>query len=596
MKNALMSNGEAKIRVLEEVKGKWLVIDEKGLKMPFWKDSLEGFEKVEEGEGCFESLGEKERKEALKRYTMIASILPIISNEKLRSQRINEVATKEGVSTKTIRKYLRLYLSSNDIGSLGFIRTKKEKELTKDEKNMRKAINKYYLTQKKNSLMMAYRMLLKDFYCDSEGKLLPQYPSEHQFRYFYRTRFDKKKHIIARNGMNDFMKNHRMLVGDGIQQFAPTIGCAMLDSTICDIYLVDDRGNIVGRPILCACVDAYSGILMGYSLGWEGGVYSLRNMMLNVISDKVEHCKKFGIDIEECAWSCKELPLRMVTDKGSEYKSQNFDQLSDLGVTIENLPPWRPELKSRVEKFFDVVQNYYVPILKGKGVIQEDFGERGAIDYRKEACLTLKDFEKILLLCFIHYNSKRILNFPFDEDMLSKKVKPHSCDIWEYGKSKGGACIVNVSKEALIYTLLPRVSAKMNRKGLMVNGMRYYNPKYEKACLRGDSVEVAYNVDNVNCVWLIEDGKYVPFNLIESRFKDKNLSRVNEMQTTRKALMKEEEQATTQSEIELIEKINTIVNVAKRDNNENIKSIRATRSREVKSSHKDIMKGVCDCD
>lgn len=47
----------------------------------------------------------------------------------------------------------------------------------------------------------------------------------------------------------------------------------MIDGTICDIYLVDDAGRLVGRPLLVTCVDAYSGMCLGYSLTWEGGVY-----------------------------------------------------------------------------------------------------------------------------------------------------------------------------------------------------------------------------------------------------------------------------------------------------------------------------------
>ena len=46
----------------------------------------------------------------------------------------------------------------------------------------------------------------------------------------------------------------------------------MLDGTVCDIYLVDDAGHLVGRPILLACVDAYTSFCYGYSLLWEGGV------------------------------------------------------------------------------------------------------------------------------------------------------------------------------------------------------------------------------------------------------------------------------------------------------------------------------------
>lgn len=134
------------------------------------------------------------------------------------------------------------------------------------------------------------------------------------------------------------------------------------------------------------------------SLSWEGGVYSLRALMSNVVANKVRWCRDFGISIQEEQWPCSDcLPGIMVTDMGSEYKSDTFSQIVELGVTLINLPAYRPELKGMVEKFFDVLQGLYKPYLKGKGTIEPDFQERGAHDYRKDACLTMREFETVIL-------------------------------------------------------------------------------------------------------------------------------------------------------------------------------------------------------
>ena len=52
------------------------------------------------------------------RYTMIASILPFMADEKMRSRLICSVATEYGVSKQTIRSYLRLYLVYQDVSVL----------------------------------------------------------------------------------------------------------------------------------------------------------------------------------------------------------------------------------------------------------------------------------------------------------------------------------------------------------------------------------------------------------------------------------------------------------------------------------------------
>lgn len=85
-----------------------------------------------------------------------------------------------------------------------------------------------------------------------------------------------------------------------------------------------------------------------------------------------------------------------------------------------NLQAYRAEQKGPVEKSFDVIQGYMAPYLKGKGYVEPDFQERGAHDYRKDACLTMKEFEKILLHCIVFYNSSRVLeDFPMTEEMLA---------------------------------------------------------------------------------------------------------------------------------------------------------------------------------
>jgi len=159
-----------------------------------------------------------------------------------------------------------------------------------------------------------------DFVCvKTDGDLLDEYPSIHQFRYFYRKHKSLQNFYISRNGIKDYQRNNRPLLGDGVQEFAPNVGVGMLDSTVCDIYLVNNEGCLIGRPILTACIDAYSSFCCGYSLTLEGGVYSLRNLMVNVITDKTEHCRRHGISIKKEEWNCSVLPSKLVTDMGKEY-------------------------------------------------------------------------------------------------------------------------------------------------------------------------------------------------------------------------------------------------------------------------------------
>lgn len=507
-KNSLWKSGEQIYRILEVKEDTVFVIDCVKRTMPKWigkdkfSDCIECIEKeliLDTGVEIpdEETMDAEDRRFIREHFTMIAPILPFVSDIKQRTYIINQIAIEKNVSKQTIRNYLCLYLVYQN-EAVFCPKQKEEKELTEDEKNMRWGLNKFYYNHNKNSLSTAYTMMLQAKYCDESGKVLPEHPSIHQFRYFEKKYRKRQNYYISRNGLKDYQKNHRPLLGDGVQEFAPHVGVGMLDATVCDIYLVNDAGELIGRPILTACIDAFSGLCCGYSLTWEGGTYSLRGLMLNVIEDKKEHCKKFGIQIQKEDWDCDKVSATLVTDMGSEYVSSTFEQIAELGVTLVNLPAYRPELKGSVEKFFDLIQGYFKPILKGKGIIEPDFQQRGSHDYRKDACLTLYQFEQILLHCILYYNSSRVMeNYPYTEEMIQAQIRPTSSCIWDYGKRQAGANLLSISKEELILTLLPRIEGKFTRQGLKVNGIRYKNENYTEKYLAGGTVTVAYNPEDV---------------------------------------------------------------------------------------------------
>lgn len=535
-------------------------------------------------------MGVLSRKIAYERFSLISGILPFITDKAKRTQFISHLAIEKGVSKQTINNYLWSYLVHQNISALAPKLKETKKALTDFEKDIRHSLNKYFYNQNKNSLTTVYTLMLKEKYCDDEGQLVKSYPTFNQFRYFYRKHKKMQNYYISRNGLTNYQRNNRPLLGDGIQEFASSIGAGMLDATICDIYLVNESGEIVGRPILTACVDAYSGMCCGYSLSWEGGVYSLRSLMLNVIADKKKLCRKLGIKIDTLDWNCNKLPATLVTDMGKEYVSDTFEQISELGVTLINLPPYRPELKGAVEKFFDVVQNLYKPHLKGKGIIEPDFQERGTHDYRKDACLTMTDFEKIVVRCILHYNTKVVKeNFPYTEQMLSADIKPFANSIWNYGLKQMKDNLIKVDSKTLIHTLLPRTEGRFTRKGLIVNKLRYKNDSFTEQYLSGGMVTVAYNPEDVSEIWLIENGLYIPFELIESLYSRKSLTEAQELQERQNKLIKENRTVTLQAKIDLANSIETISNTTKQGNGD-IKGIRKARQKERIKTHIDYIK------
>lgn len=593
-KNQLLEHDGHFVRILETHLSKVFLIDCLKRNMPEWRERDELQQYVSCPEIYLQEVSHivlsdisdaKSKKIMYERFTMISPVLPFITDTQKRKEIIHSVSVANGISKQTIRHYLCLYLAYQDISVLAPKENRKNVCLSQDEKNMRWALNKFFYTKHKNSLNTAYLFLLKEKYCDAMGNLLPEYPSFYQFRYFYRKTKKMQTYYISRNGLKDYQKNNRPLLGDGIQEYASSVGMGMLDATVCDIYLVNDAGKLAGRPILTVCIDAYSSLCCGYLLSWEGGVYSLRGLMLNIIQDKQKWCKKHGIFIEKSQWDSNQLPALLVTDMGMEYQSENFEQITELGVTVINLPAYRPELKGAVEKFFDLIQNTYKPHLKGKGVIEADYQERGAHDYRKDACLTMEDFEKVILHCIIYYNSHRMIeNFPYTEEMIKNQIPPFANTLWEWGRKQSGANLITVSKEQLILTLLPRTTGEFSRVGLKVNQMRYKNEDYTERYLTGGKVTVSYNPDDVTVVWLKENGFFIPFTLIESRYSGKKLAEVEHMKKGKKELVKKSVTENIQAQIHLAQSIEIIASSVKNHATTEIKECEGIRQREKRKN------------
>lgn len=531
-------------------------------------------------------------KQAHERYTMIAGVLAFMNDDSLRNRAIAIAVDTYGISRRTLTTYLCNYLVTDNISSLVPKPRKKNRSLNDDEKIMRWALNKFYYTRYKHKLTDCYIMMLKEKYTDESGKLKEEHPSIHQFRYFFNKTRKKQTELISREGIKEYQLNHRPLLGEGIHDFAPTIGTGMLDGTVCDLYLVDSSGKLVGRPLLVACVDAYSGLCCGYSLLWEGGVYSVREMMLNVIEDKVKWCKQFGIQIQKEQWPCDKLPGVLVTDRGSEYISYNFEQISELGCQVISLPSFSANMKGPVEKLFDLVQDSFKPFLKGYGVIEKDFQKRGIKDYRLESCLTIEQFEKIIIHTIIYYNNRVLENFPYSDDMMKDGIVPSPAGIWDYQTEYGNSNLLSVSKEQLVLTLLPRTEGRFTRKGLVVNKMRYDADGFTEEYLNGEKCTVAFNPDDASVVWLLKEGDYIKFSLIEKKYNGMSVDEVHTQKKKQKQYVAGFREDALVAKVDLAQKINTIVEHALKSDDTDITGVTKRRQKARIQRHRNLTSEV----
>lgn len=160
-----------------------------------------------------------------------------------------------------------------------------------------------------------------------------------------------------------------------------------------------------------------------------------------------------------------------------------------------------------------------------------------------------------------------------------------------WGRKQPGADLIDVSREKMVQILLPRTEGRFSRYGLKVNGMRYHAEGYTEEYLKGGVVTVAYNPENVNQVWLLKDGGFHPFELIESRFREKTLEDVEGLKEGCSEMIKDAAADNLQAKIDLAKHIQDISGRTGKSEDTKIKDIRTTRRREQRKRHMDFVKG-----
>lgn len=501
-----------------------------------------------------------------KRLELISELLEddiYITDRQRRNQKIKEIAEREQATVKRIQKLYFRYLAGR---SLVEERQIPEKPQTQEQKNFTWAIDTFYYSAKKMSLRSAYDLMLLSRYTDQDGHLIDEHPSWHSFRhFFYEGGYHaKSRNTIARNGLTDYQRNKRPLFGSAMD-WKDKIGAFQMDATQADIYLVSrlDKSAVIGRPNIYMAVDTATQLITGIYVGLEAGEQAVISCLANAAMDKVEFCSQYGIEIKADEWPNTGLPGEIITDKGKEFIGTRMEELAmKYGIEFESLPPFRPDGKGLVEKSFDLIQERYKPLLRGKGVIEPDAQERWAVDYRSQAVLTLEDFTKVVIHCVLYLNSCRIIqNAQFGE------ATPVASELWKWYEEPGQSMVIPVSGETLYQFGLPRKTVTLSRKGISNQGLWYISKDYKKLLERkkiGDTVQIAYDPENVSQVYLVDGMNYLPFELASycKQYMGATQTECQIEKDKHKASLKELERLDTEGRIKVLQNIKEIVGQA----------------------------------
>ena len=239
-------------------------------------------------------------------------------------------------------------------------------------------------------------------------------PSPCQFYYYANKRLSAEEKLAANTTDRDMRNNHRILTSDNVYEVYGPGDLFEVDEQEFDVRLVSerDRSIEIGKPVLYLMIDVFTRKIMGYSVGFDNNsVNGIKNCFLNLMEDKVALCAKYGFAISPDLWPSGFLPARLRSDYGSEYLSKELVE----GTFHSSAAP----TKGLYEK---------------RGLITGIAGD----DPHAGACLTMHEFEKIIISTIIMHNTMFWENYPLNHKMREAGVIATSTGLWKYGVSHFG--------------------------------------------------------------------------------------------------------------------------------------------------------------
>lgn len=477
-----------------------------------------------------------------------------------RNRVVKKIAKDNGLSEKTILRWYYAYLAKGKRGLLPAARIHEIVEAP-EEAGMKRAISRYYYSPVKMSLRGAYEMYLMDECRTEDGRLQDERPPFSKFKSVYNKMRSDYRKIISRQGIGEFQKNYRPLLGQAVD-VAPLCGHFEMDATSADIELVSKYSRqSVGRPYVYLVVDVFSRLIAGFYVDFNTNTDAVLMCIRSLLQDKVEIARKRGVTIAPDAWPTTGLPCEITFDKGKDFMGERTKELCELfNIEITNLPAYRPDLKGCVERAFGEVQGMYMNLLHGHGTYEKVNTRLGLNSMHSTPCLDIDEYINILMYCIADYNSSAIIHGTRTPEMIAEQVPPVPTHIWNWMEKKGRTKVIRGNNAELSLMLLPRAVASITRRGLVFRGLRYHTDlldmtkEYVSAGVNGrKKVNIAYDMQCTDYVYLLQNGKYIRFNLIDRNtftglpFQEVEIIRHEENQMRKSLTLVKDERAVTRN-------------------------------------------------
>lgn len=343
----------------------------------------------------------------------------------------------------------------------------------------------FYENLKKRTLREAYDLTLAKF-CSKRnketGELIIPDPNKgevfsyRQFIYYYKkdVKENLRRVLTKRHGQRAFNTNFAPRTGDLRESVFGPGSLYQVDATLVDTSLLGTLilDQIIGRPTIYVVLDVFSLYIVSVAVRLESENWlGYREVLINILEDKVEFCASFGLEIQSEKWLNANFADQFMGDRGC-LETKTADSLTlGIGSQLSVAGPNRPDWKAYVEQEFNLMN---IVVFHGLPGAVPQAPEREQKDYRLESLFTFEDFMQIVIKMVIFFNTQfRLKNYKMDADMIADRVEPYPHDLYLWGCENRSVPTRRHSLEEVKAHLLPDEEGTVTEFGIKFRGLYY---------------------------------------------------------------------------------------------------------------------------
>lgn len=414
-------------------------------------------------------ISDEDWKRAQQKYLAIKPLIDKEPVDYIGGESYEKRAEEIGVSSRTLKRWVKSYQSTNSVGSLldkkcGW-RSGNTRVSSQINGLINDVINDYYLTIQRPTIQSTIREVYKRCY-----KLGYEKPGQNTIR--RRIKDISEEKLLKGRGQRKKAK----------QKFTPKAGqfpdanyplsVVQIDHTPIDIILVDDEyRKPIGRPYLTVAIDVYSRMITGYYISLDApSVTSVGMCISRSILRKDGLLASFGLF--DATWDVFGKPRKIHVDNGSDFRAESLKKSCAFhGIDIEFRPLARPEFGGHIERLIGTLMK---KVHELPGTTFSNIKEKDEYNSEKHASLTLQELET----WFLTYVTK-VYHESIHSSIQRTPNEQWRIGIFGDGFEEGiGIPSVPQNEQTLMLDFMPSIERTIQRNGVTIDGLQYYD-----ACL-----------------------------------------------------------------------------------------------------------------